>query len=134
MSSVLNDRYGIKQQKKALPQWFWYALAGLALLVSLVFVYWVQSDRASDPTTRDVGYNIISSDEATGTFELIKNPEDSAVCAIKALNSARAPVGWKEVAIGPASDPHAASTVHTVTLRTLSEATTVTVDSCWLQD
>ena len=128
MTNTLDRRYGTVRQKKPLPRWFWYAVAAGACIIGIAFVAWVQIDDSDRPTARDVGYNLISDDEASVTFELSKRPDDTAVCALKALNSARAPVGWKEVTIGPASE---SVSVQEVTLRTLSEATTVTVESCW---
>lgn len=128
MSATLENRYGVKKEKKSRPRWFWYAVAAVLCAVGIVFVAWVQVDDASHPTARDSGFDLVSNDEAKITFELVKQPEDSATCAVKALNSNRAPVGWKEVTVGPTSEK---VSVQEVTLRTLDEATTVTVDSCW---
>jgi len=48
------------------------------------------------------------------------------------LNSSRVPVGWTEVEIPPNTAEQGNERVsrHSVSLRILSEATTVTVDSC----
>lgn len=132
-SSKLQDRYGrAHRQGKPLSKGFWYAVSLLGVLIGGAFVLWVQLEANSQPTARDVGFNLISSDEVKLTFEVSKRPEDTAICAVKALNTAGAPVGWKEVAIGPYTDQggHGIS-VQTVQLRVLGEATTVTVDSCW---
>lgn len=131
MSSTLEHRYGAAKEKRTLPRWFWYVVAAVAVIIGTAFVAWAQSDDAAEPTARDVGFELTSEDEASVTFELVKRPEDSATCALKALNQARAPIGWKEVTVGPQEE---SVSIQKVTLRTLSEATTVTVDSCWLAE
>lgn len=133
MTTNLTDRYGTKPARKALPKNFWYILTALAVAIGIAFVYWVQSADARKPTARDVGFSLTSASEVSVTFELSKHPDDTATCALKALNSSAAPVGWKEVTVGPyTNEQDNGVSVQTVTLRTLSEATTVTVDSCWL--
>lgn len=131
----LSARYGTPRQRTTLPQWFWYGLTLVAVLVGIAFVVWVQSDSSDDPTGRDVGFTLTSADEVSVTFEVSKRAEDTAVCAVKALNTAGAPVGWKEVAIGPYADDNGNGiSVQTVQFRVLGEATTATVDSCWKVD
>ena len=131
----LSARYGTVRQRRTLPQWFWYALALVAVLVGGAFVFWVQADSSGEPTGRDVGFTLTSADEVSVTFEVSKRAEDTAVCAVKALNTAGAPVGWKEVAIGPYADENGNGiSVQTVQFRVLGEATTATVDSCWKVD
>ncbi|ORC15411.1 MULTISPECIES: DUF4307 domain-containing protein [Rothia] len=128
----LSTRYGAKPQRRPLPQYFWYVLTACAVLAGVAFVFWVQSADSDQPSGRDVGFELTSSDEVQLTFEVSKRAEDTAICAIKALNTAGAPVGWKEVAIGPyADDQGNGISVQTVHLRVLGEATTVTVDTCW---
>ncbi|MGV3102446.1 DUF4307 domain-containing protein [Rothia sp. 32237D007AR] len=128
----LSARYGTARQRPALPQWFWYALALVAVLAGGAFIFWVQAGSSEQPTGRDVGFTLTSADEVSVTFEVSKGAHDTAVCAVKALNTAGAPVGWKEVAIGPYTDEKGNGiSVQTAQLRVLGEATTVTVDSCW---
>lgn len=128
----LQDRYGTAKQRKPLPKGFWYVLSLIAALVGGAFVLWVQLHANDQPTARDVGFSLTSSDEVKLTFEVSKRPEATAICAVKALNTAGAPVGWKEVAIGPHTDANGNGiSVQTVQVRVLGEATTVTVDTCW---
>ncbi|MFW0170405.1 DUF4307 domain-containing protein [Rothia sp. P4278] len=131
-ATKLQDRYGTARQRKPLPKGFWYMLSLTAAVIGGAFVLWVQLDSNDQPTARDVGFTLTSSDEVKLTFEVSKHPEDTAICAVKALNSAGAPVGWKEVAVGPYTDQNGNGiSVQTVQLRVLGEATTTTVDSCW---
>ncbi|WP_421083574.1 DUF4307 domain-containing protein [Rothia nasimurium] len=135
MAADLQARYGTGNKARTVPPRFWYALTLLAVLIGVAFVGWVQLDRADRPVGRDVGFELTSQDEASITFEVAKQPQDTAVCAVKALNTAGAPVGWKEVAIGPYTDTQGNGvSVQSTTLRLLGEATTVTVDSCWKVD
>lgn len=131
MSSALENRYGVAKEKRPLPSWFWYAVAAVAVVLGTAFVAWAQSDDAAKPVARDVGFSLTSENEGSVTFELVKRPEDTVVCAVKALNQARAPIGWKEHEVGVLDE---SVSVQTVSLRTLSEATTITVDSCWLAE
>lgn len=133
MSDTLTERYGAKPQRAPLPKIFWIALTLIGVAVAASFGLWVQLSKSDQPVARDVGFELISADESSGTFEVVKNPADTAVCAVKALDSSRAPVGWKEVTISPTTDTgeNSRHSVHTVHVRTLAEATTITVDSCW---
>ncbi|MDY3048371.1 MAG: DUF4307 domain-containing protein [Rothia sp. (in: high G+C Gram-positive bacteria)] len=129
----LAARYGRSQAKAPKPRSFWYGLTALGLLLALAFVLWIQQDQSRNPVGRDVGFTLTSSDEVSITFEVSKRPEDTAICILKALNTAGAPVGWKEVAIGPYTDPQGTGiSVQSTQLRVLGPATTVTVDSCQL--
>lgn len=132
MATDIHARYGTVRQPRPVPKGFWYALTLLAVMVGVAFVGWVQLSRADQPIGRDVGFELTSKDEASITFEVAKNPQDTAVCAVKALNTAGAPVGWKEVSVGPYADEQGNGvSVQSTTLRLLGEATTVTVDTCW---
>lgn len=132
-SPTLSDRYGQPTARKKLPAAFWYILAAFGVALGVAFVLWIQVSSDGEPTARDIGFTLTSDDEVDVTFEVSKNPEDTAVCALKALNTAGAPVGWKEVAIGPYADENGNGiSVQTVALRTLGEAHTVTVDTCWV--
>lgn len=134
MSSSLDSRYGTANRRQKLPRSFWISLAVIASVIGIAFVGWVQLHQASSsPDFRDISHNLKSDDEVTLTFEVVKDPESTAICALKALNEASAPVGWTEVTIGPNSPEMGDSTVRqqTSTVRVLSTATTVTVDRCW---
>lgn len=132
---TLSHRYGQPTQRRKLPASFWYVLAALGVALGVAFVLWVQVSSQGNPTARDIGFTLTSDNEVDVTFEVSKNPEDTAVCALKALNPSGAPVGWKEVAIGPYADENGNGiSVQTVALRTLGEAHTVTVDSCWIPE
>ena len=132
-SPNLANRYGRSPKpRRTVPTRLWVALAVVVTLLAGAFVFWVQADAAARPRARDTGFTLVSHDEASGEFELSKNPHDAAICSVKALNSSRVPVGWTEVEIPPNTAEQGNERVsrHSVSLRILSEATTVTVDSC----
>ncbi|WP_346845086.1 DUF4307 domain-containing protein [uncultured Rothia sp.] len=134
MSDILDSRYGKGPARAKLPRSFWVTLTVLASLLGIAFVWWAQSHQISEnPEFKDVSHNLTSNDRVSLTFQVVKAPESTAVCTIKALNEASAPVGWSEVMIGPNTADLGDTTVRqqTAEVRVLSEATTVTVDRCW---
>lgn len=136
MSSPLENRYGSRPQRSARSSRFWVMVATLASMVAIAFMAWVQMGQQSlKPEFKDISHRLTSSDEVQLTFEVVKAPDTTAICAIKALNSNRAPVGWKEVEIGPNTAEQGDTRViqSTEKVRVLGEATTVTVDDCWIE-
>lgn len=134
--NTLSQRYGRSNTpRRYVSTRTWVYLALAVTVLAGMFVLWIQVDAASRPSARDTGFTLISANEVTGEFELSKNPQDTAICSVKALNSSRVPVGWVEVEIGPNSPQQGAERVtrHSVNLRVLSAATTVTIESCRLK-
>nr|WP_231705113.1 DUF4307 domain-containing protein [Arthrobacter gengyunqii] len=80
---------------------------------------------------KDVGFSITDATHATVDFQVTKDPEDSASCAVQVLSQSYAVVGWKQVTIGPGEE---ATTGHRVDVRTDSLGVTGGVNACWLLD
>lgn len=132
MSTALDSRYGRQKQRKPLSTRFWVAVAALAAVLAIAFVWWAtSSESAAAPEFKDIGHEIISDDEVSLTFQVVKDPEVTAVCAVKALDSNRAPVGWKEVTLEGSESSDSRVTQLTENIKVLGPATAVTVDSCW---
>ena len=132
-SPNMADRYGRSPKpRRTVPTRLWVALAVVVTLLAGAFVFWVQTDAAARPSARDTGFTLVSHDEVSGEFELSKNPHDTAICSVKALNSSRVPVGWAEVEIPPNTAEQGNERVsrHSVSLFFNDTATTETVDSC----
>lgn len=132
-NQILVDRYGQKPARRPLSTRFWVFLSAVLIALAIAFGVWVQrSQSAESPEFKNTGYVLTSTDEVTVSFEVVKAPEATAVCAVQALNTASAPVGWDEVIIGPAENGERV-TAHTAHLLITSPAHTAVVEACWTQ-
>jgi hypothetical protein len=136
-STSLANRYG--GQKRALSRKSKGILAGLALLLGAGFMGWVATSSAQKPVTfKDIGYSTVDATLTEVDFQVTKYPGATAKCAVKALDSSFAVVGWKVVEIGPNAPRDGAdggrTTAQRTTVRTESEAVSGVVDSCWIVD
>lgn len=100
---------------------------------------WISTSSAtSDVTFKDIGYSIPDATAAEIDFQVTKDPARAAKCAVKALDSKFAVVGWKVLDLGPnatnAGTDGGRTTAHRAALRTESQAVSVVVDSCWFPD
>lgn len=101
----------------------------LGILATAAFV-WLASGVTRDPVQwQDVGFSITGPESIDVTFEVTKDPEDTARCRIRALSRSYAEVGVLEVDLGPASE---SVQRFTVTLATSELAVTGTVEGCEL--
>ena len=80
---------------------------------------------------KDAGFAITDAGLAAVDFQVTKNPEASAACAVQVLNNSYAVVGWKQIVIGPAEE---STTSHRLDIRTDSLGVTGGVNACWLLD
>jgi len=80
---------------------------------------------------KDVGFSIADATHASVDFQVTKDPEDSASCAVQVLSESYAVVGWKQITIGPSEQ---ATTGHRLDIRTDSLGVTGGVNACWLLD
>ncbi len=89
-------------------------------------------------TFKDLGYSTVDATVTEVDFQVVKYPAATAKCAVKALDSKFAVVGWKVVEVGPNEPKDGAdggrTTVQRVMLRTESEAVSGVVDNCWIVD
>ncbi len=110
-----------------------------ALAAGIAFMAWVSTSNATSSVTfKDIGYSTPDGTLAEVDFEVTKDPAVAAKCAVKALDSKFAVVGWKVLDIGPNSvdtgKDGGRTTVHRVQVRTESPAVSAVVDNCWLPD
>ncbi|WP_043793830.1 DUF4307 domain-containing protein [Pseudarthrobacter chlorophenolicus] len=136
----LANRYG--GQKRRLTPAVKRAIAGGALAVGIGFLAWVStSNSLSAVTFKDVGYSTPDATVAEVDFQVTREPGTPVKCAVKALDSKYAVVGWKVVDI-PADAPEGAEKTadggrtvsQRVTVRTESLSVSGVVDSCWATD
>ena len=79
--------------------------------------------------TRDLGYSLIGDDAIEVRYEVTADAGTSVSCALQALNSTFAIVGWKVVAIPPSEQ---GTRQFRETLRTSEPAVTGLIYRCWL--
>lgn len=91
-----------------------------------------------DVSSKDVGFSLTSGGQVSVDFEVTKDPDESAQCAVQALSENYAVVGWKVVTIGPVGEDDTAAaggtTAHRAQLRTDSPAVSGGVNACWIVD
>jgi hypothetical protein len=131
----LANRYG--GQKRALTRKAKRNILIAALAVGIVFLAWVSTSAATNSVSfKDVGYSTRDATLTEIDFQVTKDPTVDAKCAVKAMDSKFAIVGWKVVDIGPnAADvgtEGGRTTAHRTQLRTESQAVSAVVDSCWI--
>jgi hypothetical protein len=110
---------------------------GVALAAGIGFLAWVTtSNTLSGVTFKDVGYSTPDATLAEVDFQVTREPANPVKCAVKALDSKFAVVGWKVVDIPPTvadETPDGGRTVaQRVTVLTESESVSGLVDGCWI--
>ncbi len=104
------------------------SLAGAA--VGLVVAVWIGLELASKPVRwQDVGFTIVSTTEATVTYDVYLYTEADAQCRVRALSENFAEVGVADVWIAREDGNRQR---HTTSIATVAEATTAVVDVCFV--
>lgn len=133
----LANRYGA--QKRALTRTAKRNLLIAALAAGIGFMGWISTSSATPEVSfKDIGYGTPDATVADIDFQVTKDPATEAKCALKALDSKFAVVGWKvvDIAANPAGSgaDGGRTTAHRAVLRTESQAVSVVVDNCWVPD
>ena len=133
----LANRYGTKKQP--LSRAAKRGIAAGALAAGIGFLAWVSTSSAgSGVTFKDIGFSTIDATAADVDFQVTREPGTAVKCAVKALDSKFAVVGWKVVDIPPGEANATADGGRTVSqrvsLRTESLSVSGVVDSCWIPD
>ena len=133
----LANRYG--GQKRALTRKGKRNILFAALAVGIALLAWVSTSAATSSVSfKDIGYSTRDATLTEIDFQVTKDPAADAKCAVKAMDSKFAIVGWKVVDIGPngtdAGTDGGHTTAHSTQLRTESQAVSAVVDSCWIPD
>ncbi|WP_413542996.1 DUF4307 domain-containing protein [Citricoccus nitrophenolicus] len=140
-SDSLANRYGRPQSTgpsflRRRGKW----IAGIALVLAILTTGWFAASAHSRALDwKDVGFTIDSPTEASVTFQLTKDPEDTVQCAIQVLSPEFAVVGWRTVTIGPetpAADatPSDRTVMYDIDLRTDALGTNGGVNDCWFAE
>ncbi|TPV51554.1 DUF4307 domain-containing protein [Pseudarthrobacter phenanthrenivorans] len=130
----LANRYGAK--KRRLKPGAKRIMGGAALAAGIAFLAWVSTSQSlNDVSFKDVGYSTTDATLAEVDFQVTREPGTPVKCAVKALDSKFAVVGWKVVDIPPEEDNGTADGGRTVAqrvaVRTESLSVSAVVDSCW---
>jgi hypothetical protein len=92
----------------------------------------------SSVTFKDIGYSTTDATQAEVDFQVTREPGTAVKCAVKALDSKFAVVGWKVVDIPPGEADATADGGRTISqrtvLKTVSLSVSGVVDSCWIPD
>lgn len=129
-STVLDERYGTSRRRGVDRRFAWIA-AGLLVLGGVVFLVFSGWQQMGAVEVRDLDYSVESDHAVSVRFEVTADPEARVACAVEALNTSKAVVGWKVVEI-----PRTGERSHTVTtsLVTTNRATSGHAKTCWLAE
>ncbi|MBD1543291.1 DUF4307 domain-containing protein [Arthrobacter sp. IA7] len=134
----LANRYGRPKRRMSRNARRWAVIVALA--IGMGFLAWVSTSNATASVTfKDIGYRTTDATQAEVDFQVTREPGTAVKCAIKALDSKFAVVGWKVVDIPPVEQDAQAQSgdggrtlAQRVLLRTESQAVSGVVDSCWI--
>jgi hypothetical protein len=129
-SSPLADRYGNSAQSKRVRRAWAWAGASVTVVALTAWMLWANPlEIGPSATARDLGHTLMDGSAVSVQFEATVTPNHSFACAVSALNSAFAIVGWKVIAFDASSTR--SQTVTTV-VKTTEPAVTGLVSNCWL--
>ncbi|MBT2530826.1 DUF4307 domain-containing protein [Arthrobacter sp. ISL-48] len=136
-STSLANRYG--GQKRRLSGKAKRAIGIGALAAGIGFMAWVSTSSATGGvTSKDIGFSVTDATQTEVDFQVTRDPGVAVKCAVKALDSKFAIVGWKVVDLPPEEADGTADNGRTISrrvvLQTESLAVSGLVDSCWIPD
>lgn len=124
----LDERYGRgRAGRRRLTAWIVFGVVVAGLIGALAWS--VVSTAASDVDADDLAFTLVDEHTATVSFQVTGNAHREVACAIEALDEDFGVVGWKVVVYPPSGEQ---IRVYTVSVPTISAATTGLVNSCWL--
>ncbi|GAA1216444.1 DUF4307 domain-containing protein [Microbacterium maritypicum] len=121
----LDERYGRTRRRRA-P---WIIGGAIALLIVGAFSWMTVAQSMASVDADDLGFELVDEHSVSITFQVTGVQGKDVVCAVEALDEEFGVVGWKIVEI-EAGDSH--SQARSVTIPTVSEATTGLVNTCWV--
>jgi hypothetical protein len=87
-------------------------------------------------TTKDIGFSVTDATRTEVDFQVTREPGTAVKCAVKALDSKFAVVGWKVVDIPPDANEGGADNGRTISQRVVLQTESLSVsglvDSCWV--
>jgi hypothetical protein len=126
----LDARYGRTPTRARRARVFQIVAAASFVAVFAAWVIWGGLFQpGSQLEAKDTAHSVVSDSETLVTWEFSTNPGNAAQCAVQALNSTFAIVGWKVVDVPP-SDQY--TRVLTESVLTTEEAVSGLIYGCWL--
>lgn len=127
-AQTLEDRYGSGRRNRFDKRFAWSA-AGVLVAAGIGFVLFSGWQNTNQVSAQDIGFTQQDDGSLAVKFEVSAPPHTPVACAVEALNTSKATVGWKVVEL-----PDAEVRTHTVTasLITTTPATAATVRTCWV--
>lgn len=133
-TNSLANRYGTP--KRVLSKKSKIIITSVTGALALLWILWVVVGGITGISHKVLSYNVIDSTMTTVDLAVTKAPQDTARCAVKALNSSYAVVGWNVLTIGPNGTDVGSENGRTTTIRgeirTDSLAVTGVVENCWI--
>lgn len=129
-AAALAARYG--RTPGSSRRTMWIAVASAAAFVAVFAAWLVWGGLLEAPAqfeAKDIGHEVVSDAEVSVSWTFTAEPGTSARCAVQALNSTFAIVGWVVVDL-PASSQLTQTLTETV--RTTELAVTGLIYRCWL--
>lgn len=127
-AQTLEDRYNSGQRRSFDRRFAWGAgiVLVLATLGFFLFSGWQNTQQV---TLQNIGFTSLGDGAVEIKFEVTSYPEARVACAVEALNTSKAVVGWNVLEI-PVSEER----IHTVTtdLVTTGATTAAHAKSCWI--
>ena len=130
-AATLDARYGRSRSSSKRNRFIGIATAGAFTIVFVAWAIWGGLIDAPDAKFKavDARHTIVDDSAVDVTWEFTAPPGTPARCAVQALNSTFAIVGWKEVDVPPSTE---ISRVFTERVLTTELAVTGLIYRCWL--
>lgn len=124
----LEARYG-RGKRSRFDRRAGYGIAGTLVLLAVGFFFFSGWQQSSQVEWQDIGYTKRSELVLDVKFQLSAPANTRVACAIEALNTAKASVGWKILEVPPSDQK-----THTVTTKLVvtNPATAATARECWV--
>jgi hypothetical protein len=126
---MLDERYGRRRRTLGARIATW-VVVGVLAAGAVGVVSWLAFANTSSSVDADaIGYTVVDARTVSLRFQVTAPVGSEVVCALEADDEDHGIVGWQIVRY-PASSSH--SEARSETIRTVGEATTGLVNSCWL--
>lgn len=128
VEQTLEDRYGTGRKRNVDRRFAWIVVAAL-VIAGIVFLLFSGWNKGNEVGFQDIGFTQQGELSADVKFQVSAPPQSDVACALEALNTAKATVGWKIVELPRSDDRHRKITEN---IRMTTPATTAYARDCWI--